>query len=799
MNTPETPRKKKKKKRPAPTPPKPSPILSALKAIGRGGVFIYRQIVSGLEALIMRLMPSSTKRFVFVGGLFALILLLALGKIILFMFSPQATNARQAGAVINRPKEISIDPIRGTIYSSDGRAVAVTAPVYRLHFDFNADAIAFLHQQPKDEKEKHYRDSVSAQLSADLDRFAELLVSLYADQGVILNKDQIRERWRKGYRDKKRYVPVVDLDISYQHYRVLVSSEPYLRIDTLKKGIERRPGLLSKIITPPKMRSKRFYPFGSLAHRTIGNVYGEQEGGLSQGKNGIEKGLDTLLRGKNGRGLSVAAAKSTNNVVVEPAIDGYSVYTTLDMDIQNQLERIMRKQLGQLKAASGTAILLDVATAKVLAIANLARNSAGDGYTEAQNFAVSDLSEPGSTFKVASMLVALDAGMVRPDDIIDVGNGTLSVGGRTVRDHNAGNGGYGEITASQVIERSSNVGVAKIILQNFASRPSEYVKRVRALGFGDDLTLREIPGGARAEIRMPNQSNWYGTTLAWMSYGYETQIPPLYTAAFFNAIANGGKLLRPYIVSHVTDKDGRMVQEYKPTVVRERIAKPESIQAMQSILQKVVTDGTGKRVRSKVVAVSGKSGTAQLALGGSYHGPDGKRHQVSFCGFFPSESPRYTLMVVVRQPSPEFAAGGGSMAGPVVRELAEAIISMEKPASLDSIGLPSVETNRKHIAPGRKGELMQLMQAAQVVYKPNAKATQDSYVALDEHGREQPLPRYPEGVVPNVMGMTATDAGYMLAKYGYKVKLNGYGRVVAQSVASGTKLSKGASIALNLR
>lgn len=794
----EQPKKKKKKKRPAPPPKQPSRILTFLRGVGRASAYIYHAIISGIEHVVERWFPTSSRRFLFIGCIFALALVLSLGKILFFMFGPEAETYRRKGEGLNPPKEITLEPIRGTIYSSDGRAVAVTAPVYRLFFDFNAEAIAFLHKPATTEREQHRKDSISALLSSDLDRFADYLVKSYADLGISIDRAKIRERWRKGFIAKKRYVPVVGMDINYLQYRQIISSEPYIRIDSTARGPVKREGLLPKIIAAPEMRAKRFYPFGSLAHRAIGNVYGEQTNGLSNGSYGIELGLDSLLEGQSGRGLAIKAAKRENRMVVDPPVDGYSVHTTLDMDVQNQLERIMRKQLGLLKATSGTAILLDVPTAKVLAITNLARTAEGN-YIEAQNFAVSDMSEPGSTFKVASMLVALDGGMVRPEDVINVGNGTLTVSGRTVRDHNAGSGGYGEITASQVIERSSNVGVAKIILQNFASRPSEYVKRVRALGFGENLTLKEIPGGARASIRMPDKNNWYGTTLAWMSYGYETKIPPMYTAAFFNAIANGGKLLRPYIVSSISDKDGRTVREFQPTVVRERIAKPESIRAMQEMLRKVVTDGTGKRVRSKVVAVSGKSGTAQLAQGGSYHGPDGKRHQVSFCGFFPSESPRYTLMVVVREPSPEFAAGGGSMAGPVVRELAEAIISMEKPASLDSIGQPNDEARRRHVAPGRKNELMQLMQGTRSSYRPNAKAAQDSYVSLDEQGREQALPRYPEGTVPDVTGMTATDASYMLAKRGYKVKLSGYGRVVAQQVPAGTKLAKGATIALSLK
>lgn len=756
---------------------------------------IWRGFFLCIENSVERHLPTSERRYVAVGLVFMLALLLVIAKIIFFIFSDRAEQFRKLGKELNRPVSIPLEPIRGSILSSDDRAVAVTAPVYRMYFDFDADAIELLHREPKNAKEIAAKDSLGRTLSTELDMLAVELERSFAEQGIAINKEQLRERWRKSFVRKNRYTPVIGLDISYLQYRELKKRPPYLYTDSLTD--KQRLGLLPKITARPEMRAKRIYPFGSLAKRTIGDVFGQQEKNLSQGKNGIELGLDSLLRGKVGKGRRVYAAQTHNEIVIDPAVDGYYIHTTLNMDIQNQLERIMRKQLSSFKAVSGSAILLDVPTAQVLAITNLSRGKNGD-YVELQNTAVSDLSEPGSTFKVASMLVALDNGYVQADDMIDVGNGIWQVGGRNVRDHNAHNGGYGVITASQVIERSSNVGVAKIICQNFGSRPNEYVKQVRALGFGEDLTLWEIPGSAKAHIRMPQEGSWYGTTLAWMSFGYETQIPPMYTAAFFNAIANGGKLMRPYIVRRVSDKDGRTVREYSPTVVKSQIAKPQSIQTMQDMLRKVVTEGTGKKLNSKVVAVSGKSGTAQIAKGGSYRGTDGVSHQVSFCGYFPSENPRYTLMVVVREPSKEFAAGGGSMAGPVVKELAEAIISMEKPSSLDSIGAVSVESKRRHIARGRKNELMQLAQTTHTSYTPNPNAGQDAYVEIDTLGRERSLGTYRLGIVPAVIGMTATDANYLLLKQGYRVKFSGHGRVVSQSLSAGTRAARGAIITLVL-
>lgn len=789
------PVKKKKKKKAA-----PPPSLTLREALGVIGIAIkallsslwqlFYGIVSGIVA---RYMPSAHKRYMFVGIIFGFFLLISIGNIIYFLSSDKAAHYRAYAKKVHRPQAINIEPMRGTIYAADDRAVALTAAVYRMYFDFNHNA---LYRNPKNAKEQRLSDSIKRILPQELDKLEAKLAESFAQRGAKLPKGQ-RERWRKSYQEKRRYASVVDMDIMYQQYRDLLKSEPFVYYDSVKR--KSYSGILKKILTAPEMRNKRFMPFGSLASRTIGGLYSQQTDSnkLSVGRYGLEVGFDKQLKGQLGKGMVVYAAMRENRIVSEPARDGYDVYTTLNMDLQSQLERIMRKQLGHFSAASGTAILLDVPTGQVLALTNLARTSSG-GYIEAQNFAVADLSEPGSTFKVASMLVALDNGFVRPDDVIEIDGGLWNVGGRTVRDHNAHNGGYGRLTASEVIERSSNVGVAKIIHRNFASNPSEYVKQVRALGFGENLMIPGLDvGAARAEIRMPNKTNWYGTTLAWMSFGYETKIPPIYTAAVFNAIANGGKLMRPYIVRKVMDKAGNIIEEYQPQVVKQQIAKPSSIEAMQQMLRKVVTDGTGKKLNSKVVAVSGKSGTAQLAKNGSYRA-GGLSHQVSFCGYFPSEAPRYTLMVVIREPSPEFSAGGGSMAGPVVKELAETIISMERPSSLDSIGMPTEANKRKHIARGRKNELMQLAQTLGMKYQPNAKAAQGAFVYIDSLGKEHLLPDYQKELVPNVLGMTAEDAHYLLTKRGYKVRLVGYGLVAGQSVPAGTHLAPPAELVLTL-
>lgn len=746
---------------------------------------------------VEQLFESAQIRYVFVGMLLLLLLAYLLVRIIVFITGPDGARWREVGKTLNKPEPVEIPPLRGTIYASDGRPVAITAPVYRLYLDFQAGRLELLHRPAKDSVELAKQRLMRQQLGRDLDTLSYRVEQSFKDRGITIERQKMRERWRRGFQKKLRYQALIDQDITYLQYKWLEERDPLrpVRPDS-SQGRPGRASLLKPAIIREE-RSQRINPFGSLALRTIGSVYGQKEGNLSRAKQGIELGFDSVLRGQVGKGLKLYAAQRYNLITREPAVDGYSVYTTLDMDIQSQLERIMRQRLEYYHAASGTAILLDVPTGQVLAMTNLMRLKDGS-YAEGQNFAVTDLSEPGSTFKVASMLVALDNGMVHPGDEIDVGNGIWHVGGRRVVDHNADRGGYGLLTASQVIENSSNVGMAKIIQQHFADKPSEYVRQVRELGFGYDLCL-ELPGSSRARIRMPDKKTWYGTTLAWMSFGYETQIPPIYTAAFFNAIANGGRLMKPYLVREVRDKDGAPIYQYAPQVVKEAIAKPESIKSIQEMLRRVVTEGTGKRsLKSDIVAISGKSGTAQIAKGGRYKGADGVSHQVSFCGYFPSERPRYTLMVVIREPSKEFAAGGGSMAGPVVRDLAEAIISMQTPSSLDSVGNLQVGRQRGTVSIGRKDALATLAQTTGVPYQPDAKIGGDAYIRIGPSGREYKQRIYPEGYVPNVTGMSAQDAAYLLMRRGYQLRYVGYGQVVGQQPLAGVKAGRGTAVTLYL-
>lgn len=720
------------------------------------------------------LVRKSVRRYRFIGFLMILLLLAVFGKIMKTIFV-EGDKWRAIGETLNRPSTVDLAPIRGTIYASDGRAVAITAPYYRLYFDFKAEALGSIE-----------KDS----LNELLDTLALNLSRKFSTPSRRLNPSDLKARWRKGMAKKSRYWPVINRDISYLEKKELYELAPLIPVK--KKGYT---PIYRCIYSEEK--AKRMMPFTSLGSRTIGSVYGAKEDGLSQGKNGIELYYDKQLRGKTGKGTrSYVGGRRILNTI-EPPKRGYDVYTTLDMDMQSIVEQELRHKMVEVQGETGTAILMEVSTGQVKAITNLQRTSSG-GYIEAKNYAVADMSEPGSTFKTVSMMVALDAGIVHPDDIIDTGKGLYSVGRRTVRDHNAHRGGYGPITAAQTIWYSSNVGVAKIILKGFEHDPDKFVEAVRRTGITDDFHL-EIPGEAPAVVRKraDNPDRWYGTTLAWMSFGYETQIPPIHILAFYNAIANGGRLMRPYFVTKVTD-GGEIVEEHAPTVLRDSICKPSTLVQIQEMLANVVAKGTGAPVKSETVNISGKTGTAQISQGrGGYHA--GKTmHLVSFCGYFPSENPKYSCIVVVRGPRGVYPSGGG-ISGVVVKQIAEKLLAIQEPEPFDTVSpLPNIKL-LPYVSAGRKEFVEPALESFKLPLKSKSDTAKWVRPTVENgHILFKSLPPIRRGVMPNVGGLSAQDALFMLQSLGLKVQTVGWGHVIGQSIAPGKKISMGETVIIEL-
>ena len=441
---------------------------------------------------------------------------------------------------------------------------------------------------------------------------------------------------------------------------------------------------------------------------------------------------------------------------------------------------------------------MEVATGDVKAIVNMTKCNDGI-YREIRNNAVSDMMEPGSTFKTASIMVALEDGYITPDQNVDTGNGVYMMHGRPMKDHNWHRGGYGVINTTQVLMYSSNIGVSRLVDENYHKNPEKFVEGLYKLGIATPLNL-DIPGAAKKpNIRMPNKNNWSKTALAWMSIGYETQVPPMNTLAFYNAIANNGKMVKPRFVKSIM-KDGEVIEDIPVEVLNPAIASPKTIEQIQMILEKVVSEGLGKKAGSKQFHVSGKTGTAQVAQGGVYKSGT-MRYLVSFCGYFPSEAPKYSCIVAIQKSG--LPASGGLMAGSVFSEIAERVFAKHLAKDLkeakDSTAILTPDV--KH------GDLI----AANYILEDIYIQTESSSIKKNEdkpvwgritHTPNTNITLTPNEInakrVPNVVGMGAKDAVYLLESLGLKVQIVGMGKVKSQSILAGNTLQKGKTIQLRL-
>lgn len=664
-----------------------------------------------------------------------------------------------------RPNRLVL-PGRGNIYSEDGKLMATSVPRYYTYIDFKADG--FLVDTFKHSK-RNGVDSLSVYLSRKLKNRTPAGYKAYLLRGLS---------------SKSRQYPLYEGRISYYDLKE-IRKFPFLRLNRYKNGFY------------TKEMVQRQKPFGTLASRTIGDIYGEIEaGGTTKGKNGLELQYDSLLRGQAGLSSVRRVGGGWTNVIEVEPVDGLDVRTTIDINIQDITEKSLVDELRAIDAESGTAVVMEVATGEVKAITNMGRIRAGV-YGETKNHAVADETEPGSTFKVASIMVALEDGLCQPGDTVDVGNGVYMYKGARMTDHNLNRGGYGRISVEQAIWYSSNIGVAKTILKGYGDNPAKFVEGLYRIGMNADLRP-EIPGAGRAKIRRPDDTAryWSKTTLPWMSFGYETQIPPINTLAFFNAIANGGKLIRPVFTKEIMH-NGKTVQSFSTEVIIPSICSDRTLELVQDMLLGVVEKGTGKAVYSDIVRIAGKSGTAQIATGGVYRTSG---HQVSFCGYFPADDPKYSCIVVIRRPRIGYPSGG-TMAGGVLRTIAEKIYASHTAFDLRKIDPDSTAV---FLPPVKGGDYKALENVLdELDLKADTDSLQTSWVMASADAEKEKidlrdLPLRP-GLVPRVTGMGAKDAVYLLEQAGLRVALSGIGRVTAQSIPPGQRVVKGQTIALTLK
>ena len=646
---------------------------------------------------------------------------------------------------------VVVKPNRGNILSCDGQLMASSIPEYKLYMDFQAGA--------EDSVGMHKRDSIWA---ANIDTICYELSQIFPQRSAAEFKANLLEGKHKVQKNGTvgaRHWDIWPRRVDYNTF-CEVHNLPIFKERTYKGGFHW------------ETYNSRRRPFGTLARRTIGEMFGAKD----SAKNGLELSLDTLLRGKNGLMHRRKILSKYLDIPVLSPEDGVDVVTTIDVGMQDLAERALVDELKEINGEMGVAILMEVKTGDVKAIVNMTRGQDGN-YYEMVNNAISYRCEPGSVFKVASFLVALDDGVIDTTMTIPTGCGVMEMHGRPMKDHNWRRGGYGTINVARALEVSSNIGVSYLIDKYYGHNPKKYVEGLYRIGIHEDLKL-PLVGYHTPMIRMPDTKTtdrakyWSKTTLPWMSIGYETQIAPINTVAFYNAIANDGKMMQPRFIKQLV-KNGEVIKEFEPVVLKERIAKPQTIKTMQTILEHVVSQGLGKKAGSKSFKVAGKTGTAQVAdQFGSYHSGV-TRYWLSFAGFFPADNPRYTCIVCLKKSG--LPASGGGMSGVVFHHIAEGVMAQNLKRSVDaardasSIMTPDVKRGDNSAA-------------NYVLASLKTKASSNSSTNYRESSKH---------TVPDVTGMGAKDAVYLLESRHVKARIKGRGKVKSQSIHAGTAIKQG--------
>ena len=664
-------------------------------------------------------------------------------------------------AAKQKKDNVPILPTRGNILSSDGELMASSLPEFKIYIDFKT-----LKEAGKDTA---FVDSIND--------ICKGLNELFPEKTAGEFKQELLE----GLKEEKRHCPIWKNRIDYNTYKE-VKKLPVFKYDKFKSGFHEE-----------EFNARR-RPFGSLAQRTVGDLYGSKD----VARCGLELSFDSILRGTNGVENRRKIRNKYLSITETPPIDGSDIVTTIDVGIQDLAERALLNELQEINGNVGVAIVMEVATGDIKAIVNLDKCEDGQ-YREIKNHAVSDLLEPGSVFKTASMMVALDDNVVDTMYTVETGGGVWTMYGRDMKDHNWRRGGYGTLTLPWCLKYSSNIGVSRIIDTFYHKNPEKFVQGIYKLGLADDLQI-PITGYSPAKIRMPKKNkhgqyiNWSNTALPWMSIGYESQVPPISTLTFYNAIANGGKMMRPRFVKKVV-KDGTVLAEYPPVVQREQIAKESTITEMRRILTEVVSEGLGKKAGSDKFSVAGKTGTAQMSKGVAGYKTGVTDYLLSFAGFFPADAPRYSCIVCIQKSG--LPASGGGMSGVVFHNIAEGIMAQNLKLSVSD----ARDSSASLIPMVKSGNLLATDYVLSFLgfnvkngwngaypFGNNiwgfAKTGSNGIILSEEKNINK---RY----VADVHNMGARDAIYLLENCGIKVIMSGRGRVVEQSLAPGEKIKQG--------
>ena len=649
---------------------------------------------------------------------------------------------------------VELDAERGTIYSEDGNMLSTSIPQFDIYIDFMADGL-------REKRGKRFKES--------LDSLTYQLSNLFADRSAA----EYKQLLQMGYREKDRYF-LLKKKLSFKDYQQL-KTFPLVRLGRNKSGFI------------PDKKIIRLNPYKMLAYRTIGLL-------RDNNKVGLEVTYNDQLTGTAGKRLvrfiSGGASVPVDNFEVEPE-NGKDVITTLDVSIQDITENALMKMMIGNEAEHGCAIVMEVKTGKVKAIANLGKSKDGS-YFEDYNYAITP-SEPGSTFKLATMLALLEDKKISLRSGINLEGGVWKINGQTVYDSEEH--GLQNVTVKQAFEHSSNVGMAKLAWMHYNTNPNRFVDHLHRLRM-DTLTGIDVRGEIKPVVYRPGNSQWSRTALPWMAFGYNLLVTPLQTLSLYNAVANNGVMMKPYLVNEIS-QDGISYKKFEPVVVNDSICSASTLKSLKECLEGVMLEGTGVSLQSHQYKIAGKTGTALVANG--KRGYADKIYQSSFAGYFPADNPQYSIIVVIKNKPHALFFYGAAVAGPVFKEIADKIYAL-KVTRTNELQYSNFNRNDS-VFYNYAGYTKDIKQVAAQLQMPVTETTGTSnYSRMYKQGTGSVVStqNISSKLMPSLAGMGLKDAVYLCENLGLKVTISGKGKVAGQSIVAGQGIRRGQLITIQL-
>jgi cell division protein FtsI (penicillin-binding protein 3) len=657
-------------------------------------------------------------------------------------------------------KYVPINAERGSIYSEDGSMLSTSVPVFDVYVDFGAQGL-------REKDGKRFKENV--------DSLSLCLSNLFKDKTQADYKSDLE----LAYKNNERYY-LLKRKISFEALKDL-REFPLVRLGRNKSGF---------IFDT---RDKRINPYVLLANRTIGLSRKDSSKNV-----GLERTYDSLLKGVSGQRLMryvAGAYMPVEGAEVDP-INGKDLITTLDTYIQDVAEKELMDMLVNNHSRHGTVIVMETATGKIKAIANLGEQVDGS-YNEDLNYGIGKATEPGSVFKLATLLSLLDDKYVTIDSKVDCEGGAKYFHGLRIKDSHLGTG---VITVKDAFTRSSNVAFAKLATQYYENQPMKFWEHLDRFRLNKMTGVEIVASSGRPTIKKPDSKNWQKTTIPFMAHGYEELVTPLHMLTLYNAVANNGKMMKPYLVNAIREH-GVDVVTYNPEVLVEKICSDDAIRQAQECLKAVVDSahGTGHKVLfDSAYSISGKTGTAVTALNNSGYNKGNKIYQASFIGFFPSEKPVFTMAVVIQNSKESKLIYGADVSGTVFKKIADHIYNhyLSKPSNKCI-----QEDTLLHQYYGMKSDLNAIFSSVNVAYKDSMETGiwREADMYKNKASLTEPAQMITKGnVTPDVKGMGLKDALYLLENKGMIALVSGKGKVVSQSIAAGTNFKKGQKIYLML-